>query len=422
MIPAFKTCSGILDLNNLSQGYLLFITEIFNLDRMIEIKDRQATISAFFSFKEPESVGNAVIIHTLSFLADHFSVNIYSNQADFLKRYLPAVRIISLGHIKLREDSVVGLINYCRRIARILNSDNSAAVFTGHNSSPVALWLNKPCFQYVYQVQEMFGLEKKTGLKKIRQIIMEYLIIKGIRAARINFVVSEPIRQYLRMRKVHNFYLTPHCVDLKRFSEPALSDVHKGILRKRQKGCFIVCYTGWISEIRGLHLMLESLYITFMKDPGIIFVIAGSDDHHTNLINNYFRERNLEKNIICLGKIEYDFIPGVIALSDVCLSILEDNRVYQMSPPQKVIEYMASGKPVIANMIQTHKMLITDEYDGFLTESNSYTISQRILFLKRNPEIYKQMCKNVRNTASKFDTSLVYKEMKEVITDVLKQY
>jgi glycosyltransferase involved in cell wall biosynthesis len=156
-----------------------------------------------------------------------------------------------------------------------------------------------------------------------------------------------------------------------------------------------------------------------MKDPGIVFVIAGSDDYHTRVIKDYFLERNFEKNVICLGKIEYDFIPGVIALSDVCLSILKDNRVYQMSPPQKVIEYMAAGKPVIANKIQTHSLLITDEYDGYLTESDPYIISDKILFLKANPEIYKQMSKNVLKTASKFDTSLVYREMKEVITHVL---
>jgi hypothetical protein len=46
-------------------------------------------------------------------------------------------------------------------------------------------------------------------------------------------------------------------------------------------------------------------------------------------------------------------------------------------------------------------------------------ISDRILFLKANPDIHKLMIRNVLKTASKFDTSLVYKEMKEVMTRVL---
>jgi glycosyltransferase involved in cell wall biosynthesis len=386
---------------------------------MIEIKNKAKTISAFFYFKEPESIGNVVIIHTVSFIASRFNVNIYTNQADFLRNRLPDVKIISLNHIKLVEDSIFGMLLYCRKIAKILNSDESDAVFIGHNSAPIALWLNKTCFQYVYQVHEMLGLERKSFFSRIYQIIMGHIIIKGIRASKANFVVSEPIIQYLKLNNSHNLYLTPHCVDLERFSGPSFSDFHNSIRRKKEQGYFIVCYTGWISEERGLHLMLESLYLSLLKDPKILFVIAGSDLQRTVEINNYFMERNLEENIICLGKIEYDFIPGVIALSDVCLSILEDNPVYQMSPPQKVIEYMASGKPVIANKIQTHTMLITNEYNGFLTENNASVISERILFLKANPEIYKVMSKNVLKTASKFDTSQVYKEMEEVINHVL---
>jgi glycosyltransferase involved in cell wall biosynthesis len=386
---------------------------------MIEIQNKPKSISAFFYFNEPESIGNVVIIHTLSFIASRFNVSIYTNQAEFLRVYLPDVRIISLKQIKLLRNSVIGMLSYCRKVAKILNSDRSDAVFIGHNSAPIALWLNKACFQYVYQVHEMLGLDKKSVTGKIYQSAMEYIIIKGIRASKANFVVSEPIIQYLRLHNSNNLYLTPHCVDLKRFSVPAYSEVHNGIIRKKEQGYFIVCYTGWISKERGLHLMLESLYLALLADQKILFVIAGSDLEQTGEINKYFLERNLEENIICLGKIDHDLIPGVIALSDVGLSILEDNPVYQMSPPQKVTEYMASGKPVIANKIKTHSMLITDGYDGFLTENDPAIIAERILFLKANPEIYKSITENVLKTSSRFDTSQVYKEMEEVIKNVL---
>jgi glycosyltransferase involved in cell wall biosynthesis len=386
---------------------------------MTETSSNAGTLSVFFNFKEPESIGNAVIIHTLSFIASHFTVTIYTNQADFLRTQLPEAKIISLSHIKLSEIPVLGMLHYCRKIAKILDADKSDAVFIGHNYAPIALWLTKTSFQYVYQVHEMLGLERKSGFSKISQKLVEYIILKGIRTSKVSFVVSEPIIRYLKMHRSNNLYLTPHCVDLKRFSRPTFSVIHDEISRKKEQGYFIVCYTGWVSEERGLSTMLESLYISQTKDNKILFLVAGSDIQHTREINNYFIEKDLEKNLICLGKIEYDHIPGVIALSDVCLSILEDNPVYQMSPPQKVIEYMASGKPVIANEIQTHAMLITDEFDGFLTENNPDMISDRILFLKKNPEIYERMSKNALQTASKFDTSKVYNEMKDVMTHVL---
>jgi glycosyltransferase involved in cell wall biosynthesis len=386
---------------------------------MLEFKDKPRTISAFFYFHEPESIGNAVIINTLSFLAERFIIIIYTNQAEFLQSRMPEVQIILVPDINLAENSIFGMLSHWRRIAKILNSDKSEAVFIGHDSAPVALWLNKTCFQYVYQMHEMLGLDHKSGLSKIDQLIREYVIIRGIRSSKANFVVSRSIIQYLSLRNCKNLYLTPHCVDLKKFSVPCYSEIHNAIFRKKEQGYFIVCYAGWISEERCLHLMLVSLSLAIMNDPKILFVIAGSDVHHTIKISDYFREKNLEGNLLCMGKIDYNFIPGVIALSDVGLSFLEDNRVYQMSPPQKVIEYMAAGKPVIANTIQTHSILIKNEYNGFLTDNDPAKISEKILFLKENREIYKSISQNALKTASKSETSEVYKEMEAVINNVL---
>lgn len=386
---------------------------------MMEIENKDRTISAFFHFQEPESTGNVVIIHTLSFIARNFNVRIYTNQANFLKEQLPGIQIIPIRHFKTENSSFLAMLSYCRKIARILNSDRSDAVFIGHNFAPIALWLKKTCFQYIYQTHEMLGLDKKSGFKKIDQLMSEHIIIRGIRASRANFVVSEPIIKYLETHKGQNLYLASHCVDLKRFTEPIFSDIHKAVRAKKEQGYFIVCYTGWISEERGLRLMLESLHLAIRKDTEIMFVVAGSDKHFTEEINDYFRERDIKEHVICLGKIESDKIPGVIALSDVCLSFLEDNPVYQMSPPQKVIEYMAAGKPVIANRIQTHSMLITDKYNGFLTDYNPIEISEKIIYLKNNPEIHKSMCRNVVKTSARFDTAEAYREMKVVMNQVL---
>ena len=388
---------------------------------MTDPENKSRTLSAFFYFKKPETTGNAVIINTLKFITDHFQVIIYTNQPGFLRTCLPGAEIISLDHIKLVEIPVVGMLIYSRKIARILNSDKSDAVFIGHNFAPIALWITKTCFQYVYQVHEMLGLDKKSGFIRMYQSIEENIILRGIRASKSSFVVSEPIIRYLKQHNSNNLYLTPHCVDLKRFSEPVFSVIHDGISSKKAQGYFIVCYTGWVSKERGLQTMLESLYISQVSDNKILFLVAGSDVEYTGEIYRYFSKRNLRENVICLGKIDYDLIPGVISLSDVCLSILEDNPVYRMSPPQKVIEYMASGKPVIANKIQTHAMLITDNHDGFLTENDPQMISDRILFLKKNPGICATMSKNALVTVSKSDTSLVYAEMKNVIFNVLEK-
>ncbi len=412
-----------LDLNETLKPFNSLLVQYFKFivksHKMIDSEPDIKSISAFFYFKEPESLGNVVIIHTLSFISTRFRINIYTNQTDFLRKQLPYSHIISLDNIELSSFPVIGMLNYCRKIARILNTDGSDAVFIGHNCSPIALWLKKPCFQYVYQVHEMIGLDRLSGIERLMQKITEYFIIRGIRASKANFVVSEPIMQYLRLHKSYNIYLTPHSIDKDKFSNPALTDLHGSIIRKKEQGYFVVCYTGCISEKRGLQMMLESLSYTFRKDRNILFVVAGSDSLQTETIMDYFTMINFQDNVICLGKIDYDHVPGVIGLSDVCLSFLENNRVYQMSPPQKVLEYMASGKPVIANRIETHSMLIKDGYNGFLTENNPIEISEKILYLKADPLLSRQMSSNALKTAEKADASKAYLDMAMVIKDGL---
>jgi glycosyltransferase involved in cell wall biosynthesis len=270
-------------------------------------------------------------------------------------------------------------------------------------------------------VQEVigFGSVTKSLYKRTVQKFIEKYILKGTRQSKATFVVSEPIKAYLASHHVSNLYLTPHCVNLKTFSEPLLMDFHKKLARKREEGKFIVCYVGWVSKERGLDLMLEAINEAVKQNPEILFAIAGSYDASTRLINEYAQKNNISENILCFGKIEYEYIPGLIALSNVCLSLLEDNPVYRMSPPQKVIEYFAAGKPVIANNIQTHNLLITDSYDGFITPYDSEAISQKILFLQSNKTIYQQMCSNALHTAAKYDTGRVYEKLKEMITNTL---
>jgi glycosyltransferase involved in cell wall biosynthesis len=387
------------------------------------MNDHPKTISVFFYLRVPEFVGNVVMLHTLSYIVKHYNTVIYSNYSAFLKQQFPQFNTISLDHIQAKSNRFPDKLTYWRKIARVLNADQSDAVYLGHESAPVALWLKKDCFQYIYQVHEMlgFGMERKPFYKRINQKILELYILKGIRKSRANFVVSEPMMEYLQLHNITRLYLTPHCVDLKRFSEPCFTEFHDEIRKKREQGYFIICYSGWVSEGRGLNLMLESLRMSIEKDPDILFLIAGSDDEYTRQITSYFSERCLQDNLMCLGKIAYAHIPGIIALSDVCLSFLEDNPVYRMSPPQKVIEYLASGKPVIANDMQTHALLVTNEYDGFLTVDNPIEIADKILFLKSNPVICHQMGENARNTSAKYDTDLVYGKMKEAIDQMLNK-
>ena len=69
--------------------------------------------------------------------------------------------------------------------------------------------------------------------------------------------------------------------------------------------------------------------------------------------------------------------------SDVCLSFLDDVPAHHLSPPQKILEYFAAGKPVICNKIRTHELLVNHGVNGFILEKNPKEMSEIILKLKK---------------------------------------
>ena len=205
------------------------------------------------------------------------------------------------------------------------------------------------------------------------------------------------------------------------FLSPRLSVCHDGIKKYRDNGYFVLCYVGWVSEERGISVMLETMRLICRNNSRTLLLIAGNDDHYAKIISRYAIQHGLSDNILCMGKTEYEDIPGILFLSHIGLSLLQDNRVYQMSPPQKVIEYFAAGKPVIANRIETHKDLISDGLNGFITDYDPEQIAEKTLLMVSDRKLYEQMCKNALETALKYDTKQVYKTLKNEIGRILKE-
>ncbi|MCU0918036.1 MAG: glycosyltransferase, partial [Planctomycetes bacterium] len=163
-------------------------------------------------------------------------------------------------------------------------------------------------------------------------------------------------------------------------------------------------------ENRGLHLMLESVRDAVRADPRIVLVVAGADERHNEVIRSYGDRYGIGPNLLTLGKVEHTCIPGILHCSDVCLSFLSDVPAHRLSPPQKVVEYFAAGKPVIANDIATHS-LVRDGVNGYIVDEDPAHTAAVIKRLKDDRELLPRLSRNARETAEQFDLDRVYSDM-----------
>jgi glycosyltransferase involved in cell wall biosynthesis len=298
-----------------------------------------------------------------------------------------------------------------RKVAKIINSLKSDLCFMFDDTSPISNLINVPVFQYVHQYGNRSSKKAKilkTIYRNVMSIINEKFYLSGLKKSKTVFVVSEPIIEILKKKGVKNLVYTPHGINIEIFRNPLISSFHDILKEKKKDGYFIVSYTGWVTENRGYQLMMDSIKETVYVDKKILLVIAGADENFSKRIKEYAKANNLQDNIINFGIIDVSLITGILYYTDVCLSFLEDVPAYRISPPQKIIEYFAAGKPVICNKIQTHEMLVTHRKNGLILDYDVLEVKEAILELKNNQDLINEMSRNAQEEAKKHDINVVY--------------
>ena len=161
-----------------------------------------------------------------------------------------------------------------------------------------------------------------------------------------------------------------------------------------------------MSENRGLDLMLDVIKRLSEYNECYKLCIVGCQNDYKTKIESFASDSGISKNVLVFGRINYEFMPGILQESDVCLSFLEINPVYSVSPPQKVVEYFAAGRPVIANHIKTHELLIDDGQTGFLLD-DADSIVHKIIAITKDKELFDWISSNALKEADRYDKETI---------------
>jgi len=370
-----------------------------------------------FTTTHPNTVGNACRLKMIEYLIKNFNAIILTNQYLFLSNIINYKYIIDISSIYITPN----IKNYfkLKYICNYINNKyNNYNIFLFQEDVLLNLYLKNNIYCYIHQWGRRDYI-KKININNILYTINENRIIRGFSKSKINFVVSKPIIKILNEKGINNTVYIPHGIEIKYYKNPLLFDIHLEIKKYKDNNYFIVTYTGWVSYTRGLLIMLESLYISLKKNKKILLVIAGADKEYSLIIDQFASRYNIQNNIINYGIVDNIFIPGILYYSDVCLSYLDDLPAFKISPPQKIIEYFAAGKPVICNDIEPHKWIVENNKTGFITQYDPVEVAEKILTLSNNKELLLYMSQAAANEAKKYDINVVYGKMVKLIKESL---
>lgn len=350
-------------------------------------------------------------LNILRYFSENHDLTIISNAESFFKKRGIKAKYFDISDYKLPN------------IARFLVNDSITNLkLKKIDHDLLVIWYDaliffkkdKPVLRFVdicpYQT---FEWAMKGDEENLKRNILYNAYKRSFRKSTFLITVSPQLKDLLKDYNISDEKIAwlSFGVDLERFSKkPDIKELDD----------FILISTVQFLPNRGRDLILSCMKKLKKIDEKIKFVSVGNDPAQVELSDSTIKEMNLQKHVVLKGVVDNKKIPEELAKSKIGISLLEKNKYYQRSPPQKIFEFMAMGLPIIANKIETHTDYIKDGYNGFIIDSEEEFI-EAVLKLKKDKKLYKKMAENSLKSVKNNDLTKINKQLDKYVKKVVKK-
>ncbi|MBU9888722.1 MAG: glycosyltransferase family 4 protein [Candidatus Omnitrophica bacterium] len=163
-------------------------------------------------------------------------------------------------------------------------------------------------------------------------------------------VASEALKRLALRRgaRKEKVVMVPVGGDLQQFRPDRLP----GGVRKKYgiKDALIVLYHGQLHSCQYVRQFLQAIKSIAGKSgrSGLKFMILGSGTE-LGPLQAYAADLGVMDRVIFTDFVPHADVPEYVAAADICVAPFEDNEVTRCKSPLKVVEYLASGKPIVAS-------------------------------------------------------------------------
>lgn len=164
--------------------------------------------------------------------------------------------------------------------------------------------------------------------------------------------ITERLKQAVEQEfhtKVDNYVIWQSGVNTSEFKPPRIR------YNETPEKLFFLFYHGSIYQSRGVSCVIEALqYLEPRYSKIVRFIVVGPDTGQVKL-SDIVKSKGLSDSVILKGYVPHERIAEEIGEADCCICPLPDLPEWNVSSPLKVMEYLASGKPVILTPIPAHR-------------------------------------------------------------------
>jgi glycosyltransferase involved in cell wall biosynthesis len=273
----------------------------------------------------------------------------------------------------------------------------------------VSLIKNKLHVRHVLTVHaaDIFALRR---LGKVGAMVARYIIRRSDKVIAVSNYIKSIIDGLVR--EDYDFEIMPMGVRVELFDN--LKTAGYAGMESRSSDTLRILFVGKMAEKKGLIFLLEALAAVKKKNRSFVLNVVGG-----GLLENALKDQasnlGLDKEIRFHGWIANEKLPELYKDCDiVAIPSVFDKNGETEGMPVVVLEAMAMSRPVLASRISGIPDVVTDGYNGWLTEpGNAAGISAKIEEIYGlDLDIYR---KNALKTVEKFSYEKVAAKYKEAI-------
>ena len=161
----------------------------------------------------------------------------------------------------------------------------------------------------------------------------------------------------------------------------------------------LVLYIGQLHGAQYVDLFLKAANIVLHRYPEVSFMIIG-EGFLESCLRRLAYQLGIEDRIIFTGAVSHEEVPYYIAASDICAAPFRDTQVTRCKSPLKIVEYLASGKPIVASLVGEVRNMVGGV--GVLIKPGDYhSLAEGILRLLNDKNLRERLTQYTRIRAER---------------------
>lgn len=201
------------------------------------------------------------------------------------------------------------------------------------------------------------------------------------------------------------------------------SDFVASPLPPRQDRVPVLLYIGTLADWQGLDVVLRAMPRILEQCAVRLRIVGRGRSRQRKLLSKQIRKLGLEDSVVIQPAVPHHEVPDLIAQADICVAPLglNDRNVTQGACPIKVLEYMASSRPLIASNMPIVRELVREDVDGLLFSPNDpEDLARQALSLLNDEELSRRLAESASGRAlSQFTWHEAQKKLLKVYSRLL---